>query len=283
MNYSKDPSVKKLVAQAVKEDIGTGDITTRYVFPKANRINAVIVAREKGVVCGIEIAKMVFRAVDKNIKFSSSLRDAATVLRGMRVARLSGPAAGILSAERLALNFLGLLSGIATRTRVFAKKVKPHKIKILDTRKTVPGLRLLEKYAVKTGGGCNHRLRLDDMVLIKENHIDVAGWDRVINAVKAVKKNIPRIKIEIEARNLREFDAAIKAKPDIIMLDNMKINDIKETVRRRDKFSPKTRLEASGNIDIVNIARYAVTGVDFISLGTLTKDIDSLDFSLEVI
>jgi nicotinate-nucleotide pyrophosphorylase (carboxylating) len=180
------------------------------------------------------------------------------------------------------LNFLSLLSGIATRTQAFVKKVKPFRVKILDTRKTLPGLRILEKYAVRVGGGFNHRFRLDDQVLIKENHIDIAGFAGIKEGLKAIRDNLAEVAVEIEVRDLKEFKDAFLLRPDIIMLDNMGLTDIRKAVKLKNKLSLNIKLEASGNINIDNIAAYASTGIDFISLGTLTKDIDALDFSLEI-
>jgi nicotinate-nucleotide pyrophosphorylase (carboxylating) len=286
MNYAKDINFERNVEIAIKEDVGRGDITSRLTLPVNSRINAVIIAREKGILCGINIAKLVFKKVDKATKFSSPLKDGATIHKGHVVAKISGKAGSILSSERIALNFLGFLSGIATRTSAFVKKVKPFKVKILDTRKTLPGLRALEKYAVRVGGGFNHRFCLDEMVLIKENHIDVAGWEKIHRTLKRAKVfSRHKIKIEIETRNLKEFKDALFLKPDIILLDNMRVQDIKEAVRLRNKIASaayKPKLETSGSIIIGNVATYAATGIDFVSLGTLTKDIDSLDFSLEV-
>lgn len=288
MSCFRNFNLKRFVAAALREDIGRGDITVKLTFPAKSRITAVINANEAGLLCGIDIAKSVFKQTDNGIKFSTPLKDGAKIYKGMAVAKIGGKAKSILSAERTALNFLGFLSGIATRTQVFVKKIKPFNVKILDTRKTLPALRTLEKYAVRTGGGFNHRFCLDEMVLIKENHIDTAGWEKICGSLKKLKTaNKSKIKIEIETRNLKEFKDALFLKPDIIMLDNMSVKDIRRAVRLRNKIfnnagAAKPKLEASGNINIKNIAAYASCGIDFISLGTLTKDVDSLDFSLEV-
>ncbi|MFH1641061.1 MAG: carboxylating nicotinate-nucleotide diphosphorylase, partial [Candidatus Omnitrophota bacterium] len=219
--------------------------------------------------------------------FKPLLRDGDTVDKGKVLAKISGSASGILSSERVALNFLGFLSGVSTRTAEFVRSISPYKTRILDTRKTLPGLRRLEKYAVRVGGGFNHRLRLDEMVLIKENHLEIAGSRGIGEAIRMVRSKIGKnIKLEVEVRNLQEFKEALYAKPDIIMFDNMRVSAIKKAVKLRNAMqprvlSPKPKLEASGNIGLKNIASYAATGVDFISLGTLTKDIKSLDVSLE--
>jgi nicotinate-nucleotide pyrophosphorylase (carboxylating) len=286
MNCAKGSSLKKIVTIALKEDIGRGDITTRLTIPGNSRINTVIIAKEKGILCGIDIAKMVFKKIDDNVRFLSPLKDGAKIYKGRVIAKISGRAASILSAERVALNFLGFLSGIATRTEILVRKVRRFGVKILDTRKTLPGLRTLEKYAVRVGGGFNHRFSLDELILIKENHIDVTGWKNIKDRIRAIKNRIQsKLQVEIETRNLKEFKNALYLKPDIIMLDNMSVQDTGEAVRLRNKIAmhlSKPKLEVSGNINLNNIVTYAATGIDFISLGTLTKDIDSLDFSLEV-
>jgi len=295
MNYYRAPDIRDIVKQALKEDVGRGDITTKRIIPEAAKITAVIIARERGILAGIDIAGSVFKAADKRIRWKAVKRDGERIKPKAIAAKIYGPAASILSAERTALNFLSFLSGIATRTNIFVEKIRPFHAKILDTRKTLPGLRQLEKYAVRVGGGYNHRLGLYDMVLIKENHIDASGHKNIRVLVNNARNNIPgRVSVEIEARNLKEFKEALCAKPDIIMLDNMPVKNIKEAVALRDASSraslrdrmgraKKPRLEASGNIKFNAIRAYAATGVDFISLGTLTKDVCALDFSLEVI
>ncbi len=280
MNSFSRTDIKRVVNQALKEDIGRGDITTECLISRDKKMTAVIITKEPGVICGLDIAGLVFKTLDKRIKFISLVRDGAQIGSGRQIAKISGPAKGILSAERVALNFLSLLSGIATRTQAFVKKTKPSKVKILDTRKTIPGLRGLEKYAVKAGGGFNHRFGLDDMFLIKENHIDIAGLKDIKERLK--KGRFLKIKLEAEARNLSEFKDVLCFKPDIIMLDNMTPKNIRQVVKLKNKLSLDIKIEASGNINIDNIAAYASTGIDFISLGTLTKDIDALDFSLEI-
>lgn len=285
MNYYRTPDIKKIIKQALKEDIGQGDITTRRIIPEAAKIGAVIIAGERGILAGIDIAGSVFKTVDQRIRWTAQKRDGERIKPKDIVAQISGSAAGILSAERTALNFLSLLSGIATRTGMFVERTRPFHAKILDTRKTLPGLRQLEKYAVRVGGGCNHRLGLYDMVLIKENHIDASSHKNIRSIVHNARKNPQgKVTVEIEARNLREFKEALCAKPDVIMLDNMGINNIKKAVALRNASSrvKMPRLEVSGNITFGTIRGYAATGVDFISLGTLTKDIQALDFSLEI-
>lgn len=287
--YAKDLSIKDIILRALKEDIGKGDITTKLFISEYKKAQAVIIAKEKGIVCGIDIAKLVFKLLDRKIRFSSLLKDGDMLDKGKIIARLHGSISNILTGERVALNFLGFLSGIATRTKEFVSEVKLCNVKLLDTRKTIPGLRELEKYAVRVGGGFNHRLCLDEMILIKENHIKVMGLNGVTERIKAIRKGIPsKIKIEIEVNNLKQFRQVLKVRSDIIMLDNMTLKEIKEALKLRNRLLnlttyPLPRLEVSGNINLDNINNYALTGIDFISLGTLTKDIKTLDISLEVI
>jgi nicotinate-nucleotide pyrophosphorylase (carboxylating) len=290
MNYIKDSKIKQTIKRALAEDIGRGDITSKLLFLKEKKIKAVILAGEGGIICGLGIAGLTFKLQDNNIKFIPSVEDGARIKKGQVLAKLYGKPSSVLSAERVALNFLGLLSGIATRTSELVNEVKKYKVKIMDTRKTIPGLRELQKYAVRTGGGYNHRFRLDEMVLIKDNHLTASCVMRRASCVKdileAIKKKKPKkLKLEIEVKNLREFKQALKASPDIVMLDNMKVVEVKKAVairRKTQSAQRKTPLEVSGNINLINICSYAQTGVDFISLGTLTKDSRSLDLSLEI-
>ena len=293
MNCVNTPAIKTVIRKALCEDIGKGDITTRSIIPKNIKTEAVIIAKEKGIICGLNIAGMVFKSVDPGIKYLPLFKDGSKVEKNAILAEVSGRATSILSAERVALNFLGFLSGIASRTREFVIRVQGYPVKILDTRKTIPGLRQLEKYAVKTAGGSNHRNGLYDMVLIKDNHLDILKHilgikkNDMVSLVKKLRKRLPRgTKIEIEVSGMNEFEAVLSAHPDIIMLDNMAPKDIKRAVRKRDSSQKESRglsikLEASGNINLKNIRSYAACGVDFISLGTLTKDIQALDISLE--
>jgi len=281
---ARGAQIKDIVKRALREDIGRGDITTKLLFPKAKIIEAHILAGEKGIVCGMNIARLAFKLQDNNVRFTPQVSDGDRIERGEILARIYGKASSILASERVALNFLGMLSGIATRTACFVNKIRNYGVKIMDTRKTLPGLRELEKYAVKIGGGYNHRFRLDEMVLIKDNYLNALSAVRpasyVEKIIKIIKKKKPKnVKLEIEVKNLREFKEALKAKPDIIMLDNMGVDEIKKAVAIKRKM----QLEASGNINLKNISDYARSGVDFISLGTLTKDIHSLDLSLEII
>lgn len=280
---------KDTVKQALREDAGKRDVTSELIIPKEKNVNAIIIIRQACLVCGMDIAKQVFKTRDPTIKFKSLVRDGQYLKKNTILARIKGKARSILSAERVVLNFLTLLSGISTKTYQFVKAVRPYNVKILDTRKTIPLLRELQKYAVRTGGGYNHRLNLSEMVLIKDNHIKVTrtqGHNVTSLIEKAQKKMRKRVNIEIEVENLREFNDALKAAPDIIMLDNMKISDIKKAVRilhGRRYALRHTLLEASGGITLKNVHRVASTGVDLISIGTLTHSINSIDMNLEII
>ncbi|MBM3244763.1 MAG: carboxylating nicotinate-nucleotide diphosphorylase [Candidatus Omnitrophica bacterium] len=287
MNCAKEPDLKDLVESALKEDAADNDITTACLVPKKSRVEAFFLAKEDLVICGLGISCLAFRQLDKNIKFKQYFSDGNSVKKGQVIATISGNARAILAAERVALNFLCLLSGIATKTKKYVFAVKPYKAKILDTRKSIPGLRMLEKYAVRCGGGFNHRMALDEMLLVKDNHKQVLG-DRFWVLEKSVIEKISRgMALEVEADNLSEFKKALRMKPDIIMLDNMIISDIKKAVAIRDSLSPGTKhltpkLEASGGINLLNIRRVASTGVDFISIGNLTSSVESVDISLEI-
>jgi len=266
--------VKSIIKRALIEDIGRGDITTQLSIPESLSIKAKLIAKEDFLLCGIQIARAVFKAVDPNLKFQIKIKEGSLVLNKNILATISGNARSILTAERVALNLLSFLSGVATKTKKFTDKIQPFKTKITDTRKTVPGLRLLQKYAVRIGSGYNHRMRLDEMVLIKDNHLKIMG-----NHAKLPK--IPKgYKVEIEAQSLNEFKHALSFKPDIIMLDNMRIKDIKKAVATPRK---STKLEASGGIRLGNIKKYAATGVEIISVGELTDSVSSADISLEII
>lgn len=289
MTYPNSYKLKSLLREALKEDIGRRDITTDLIIPKNCFVKVVLVAKETGILCGVDIAGYVFKEQDRNIRFKTSLKNGQRMRKGGIVARIYGRAVSILTAERVALNFLSLLSGIATKTKKYVDAVKPYSVKIFDTRKTIPGLRELEKYAVRVGGGFNHRFRLDEMVMIKDNHYRVAGCGLRAADLKEIKKKIsPKVKIEVEVETIEEFKKALNIKPDIIMLDNMNIKDIKKAVKLRNSLLPTTyhlspKLEASGGINLKNIRQIAKTGVDMISIGELTHSVDSIDISLEIL
>ena len=270
-----------IVRHALIEDIGRGDITTQLTIPKDKEIKADIKVKENCIICGIQVAEKVFKTIDGKIKFEALVKDGRALKSGKTIARISGKATSILSSERVALNLLSLLSGIATRTREYVEHIEPYKTKITDTRKTLPGLRDLQKYAVRIGGGHNHRMGLDEMILIKDNHIKVTeGYEKLPSVPKGFK-------IEIEVQNLDEFKHALYFKPDVIMLDNMEIEDIKEAVKIKNNTEFKshhlpTKLEASGGVDFDSVKKIAATGVDIISIGALTHSVKAIDIHLEV-
>ena len=287
-----------LIRNALKEDIASGDITSELLIPKNKKIKAIILLKEEAVIAGLRIAEKVFKTVDNKIKFKAQVSEGSLQKKGKILAVLEGSARYMLLAERTALNFLAHLSGIATLVRSFAFKVKPYKVKIMDTRKTIPGLRNLQKYAVAVGGGYSYRMGLWDEILIKDNHIAVSCVMRRVSCVgeliEAVRKKKPKdMKIEIEVKNLREFKEALKAGPDIIMLDNMNISDIGKAVAIRRKTQDARRpnasvgagntlLEVSGGVNLKNVRTIAACGVDMISIGCLTHSVKAIDISLEI-
>lgn len=289
--------VLPVIRAALKEDIGRGDITTNCLFLKDKKVNAAIVVKQKGVVAGLDVAALTFKALDSRIVFKPLASDGEEVLPAAVLAYVRGSGRSILAAERTALNFLGRLSGIATTTKSFVKKIIPYAAKIMDTRKTTPNLRLLEKYAVRLGGGYNHRLGLYDQMLVKENHLFLYRfshtvhckeiWKEIIEKIR--KKNPEKTKIEVEVSNLGEFKEALKAGPDIIMLDNFNLKNIKKAVELREdsnaqqkKRSLRPLLEASGGVTLRNVRHIARCGVDRISIGCLTHSAKSLDISLKI-
>jgi nicotinate-nucleotide pyrophosphorylase (carboxylating) len=272
----------ELIALAIQEDLDSyGDITSQAVIASSQICRARIIAKQPGVIAGLNVAAKVFQRVDPMIGFVPSVSDGDRVRTGDVVAEVSGSVAGVLAAERIALNFLQRLSGIATLTARFVQQVAGSKTRILDTRKTTPGFRLLEKHAVRMGGGKNHRFGLYDMAMIKENHIAAAGSIR--NAVERCRtylaENGQDAQIEIEVSNLRDLREALRFKLDRIMLDNMSIEDIREAV---SIVAGKTALEVSGGVSLATVKAIAATGVDYISVGALTHSADALDLSLLV-
>ena len=275
--------IKALVKKALAEDIGEGDITTKILFPKTQqKAKAIILAKDKGIIAGLPVAKLVFKTIDKKISFIPQVREGEGIKANQVIAKLSGDCAGLLSGERTALNFLSHLSGIATSTNLFVKKVK-NRVKIMDTRKTIPNLRLLEKYAVKVGGGKNHRFGLFDGILIKDNHISVR-----IKAIRelverAKKKAAKGMKVEIEVSNYQEAKNAIKAEAEIVMLDNMKPEIIRKVVKFAKDLSKRPIFEVSGGITLKNINQFASLGIDRISIGSLTHSAPALDLGMEIL
>ena len=268
-----------LVDAALAEDIGKGDITTSAIVRKGQEGRAEFIAREDMIVAGLFIAELTFAKLDKKAVFKASFKDGSRVKKGEVIASVTGGLKTLLTGERVALNFIQRLSGIATKTSRFVKAMKPSKTRLLDTRKTTPCLRSLEKYAVMAGGGTNHRFGLYDSVLIKDNHIMAAG--SVTAAVAAVKKKYKGlVKIEVEVTGLSETREAIASGADIIMLDNMKPAAMRKAL---SLIGGRALVEASGNIDISNIGEAAATGVDFISVGALTHSAKAIDISMEVV
>jgi nicotinate-nucleotide pyrophosphorylase (carboxylating) len=279
---------KYLVELALEEDIGKGDITAQTVCSDA-KIHAVIVSKGEGVIAGLEIAKLVFMQISGSIDFREIIKDGEKVRKNQIIAHLEGKARDILTSERTALNFLNHLSGIATLTSQYVEKVKSYGCKILDTRKTTPALRELEKYAVRMGGGNNHRKGLYDMVLIKDNHLKLMPRDlKIKKMLSSVKKKIHKgMKIEIEVDDLKQLKQIYSSDIDIVMLDNMSISDMKKAASWVKSENAKSKknvlLEASGRINLSNVEEIAKTGVDFISIGEITHSAPSFDTSLEII
>lgn len=270
--------IRNLVVRSLSEDIGSGDLTTRILFPKPIKAEAVIRAKQEGTLAGLAVARAVFKEVDPQLRFQSLAMDGDRVLPGTEVARIVGDGRSLLKGERVSLNFLQRLSGVATLTARFVKAVQGTKTKILDTRKTTPGLRDLEKYAVRVGGGQNHRMNLGDGILIKDNHLALAG--NLNRAVREARRKAPRgLKVEVEATNLKEVEEALSAKADWILLDNMTIPEMKEAV---SLIKGRAITEVSGGIHLSNVAEIGAAGVTFISIGALTHSAPALDFSLDI-
>jgi nicotinate-nucleotide pyrophosphorylase (carboxylating) len=266
------------IQTALKEDIGPGDATTEGIVPPDATMRGRILAKQAGIVAGLDVARAVFLAVDERVTFTPLAAEGDRVENCQTLAELSGPARALLTGERTALNFLGRMSGIATLTRQFVDAVAGTKAVILDTRKTAPGLRLLDKWAVRLGGGHNHRVGLYDMVLIKDNHIAAAGG--ITAAVERVRaQNAPGLPIEVEVKTWAELEEAVALRPDRIMLDNMSPAEMR---RAADWVAGRVPLEASGGIDLDTVRAVAETGVDYISVGALTHSVMALDISLEV-
>lgn len=260
------------------EDLGGGDLTSTLLIPEDQKGRGVILAKEEGVLAGLEVAQAVFHRVDGRIAFTPLARDGDPLLPGLEVARLEGPLRGILAGERLALNLLQRLSGIATLTRRYVEAVRGTQAIILDTRKTTPGLRALEKYAVRVGGGRNHRFGLFDGILIKDNHIRAVGG--VQEAVRRARSQAPHyLKVEVEVTSIEELEEALEAGAELILLDNMDLETLKEAVGRA---KGRALLEASGRMSLERVREVAETGVDYISVGALTHSARALDLSLEL-
>ncbi len=270
--------VKNILRLAIEEDVGFCDITTLSVVPEEKRAKAIIISKGNFVVAGIPFVKEVLRLVDPDIDLRVFYNDGSRVKKRDIIAELSGRAKSILTSERVCLNLFQRLSGIATTTAAFVERVKGLNVKIVDTRKTTPTLRFLEKYAVRVGGGYNHRFGLYDGILIKDNHIELAGG--IANAIEAARRHHHLSKIEVEVENINDLQEALKAGVDIVMLDNMTIDEMKEAVKLA---KGKVLLEASGNINLNNVRAVAETGVDLISIGAITHSAPAVDISMKVV
>jgi len=272
--------IELLIDLALREDLGeNGDVTSNCILNSDDEGQASIIVKKDGIIAGLPIAEWVFKKVNPGLKVENRVEEGSKVQRDEEVVRIIGPLAGILTAERTGLNFLQRLSGIATLTAEFVRKVAGTKVRILDTRKTTPGFRVLEKYAVRAGGGGNHRFGLYDMVLIKENHIAAAGG--IASAVEQTRENMKKrdlnLKIEVEVRNLSEVEQVLNLAVDRLMLDNMSSQKIREAVKSANG---KVELEVSGGVTLETVREIAETGVNYISVGALTHSAPSLDLSL---
>src|SRR5258706_664153 len=275
---SLTPEILSSVKRALDEDIGIGDATSESIVPIEATVEARVISKEGGVVAGISVLQTAFKLLDTRVNFSSVAREGERVAAGRILTEIKGRARAILSAERTALNFLGRMSGIASLTRQFVDEVRGTKARILDTRKTAPNLRGCDKMAVRLGGGQNHRVGLYDMILIKDNHIDLAG--SIAEAVGRAREQRDDLEIEVEARNLTDVTESLALGVDRIMLDNMSLNQMRQAVALN---KGRARLEAHGNVTLANVRRIAETGVDYISIGALTHSVKALDVSLAVI
>lgn len=271
-------NIKNILRFALEEDLGPSDVTTNLLVPEGQEAKALIVAKENFTVAGMPFFIEVFKTLDPDIKYLVNFPDGAKVNRGETLAKLTGNTHSLLAAERVALNILQRLSGIATLTTQFVDRIKGTNAKIIDTRKTTPGLRFMEKYAVRAGGGLNHRSGLYDGILIKDNHIAAVG--SITKAILAARKAHHLLKVEIEVETLPSLREALKAGADAVMLDNMPLEDMKEAVSIA---KGNTILEASGNIHLHNVRAIAETGVDLISIGSLTHSAPASDISMKII
>lgn len=270
--------IDRIIVNAIREDIPSGDITTDNIIDEKARSKAYMMAKDTGVIAGLDVAKRVFEYLDDSVVFEKMVEDGQIVKYGDVIAKIEGNTRALLKGERTALNLLQRMSGIATKTKKIADIIKGTKARLVDTRKTTPGLRVLEKYAVRVGGGYNHRYCLSDGVLIKDNHIKAAG--SLTKAIELVREKIPHtIKIEVETENIGQVEEALNGSADIIMLDNMGLDKIKEAVKI---INGRALTEVSGNVNIDNIYDIACTGVDIISVGGLTHSVNAFDISMKI-
>jgi nicotinate-nucleotide pyrophosphorylase (carboxylating) len=268
------PEILDCIRHALAEDIGSGDVTTDSIVPAAATMQGQIIAKQSGIVAGLDVAAAVYQILDPRVRFEPAVSEGSPVVNRQKLATVSGPARALLTGERTALNFLGRMSGIATLTRQFVDAVAGTRAVILDTRKTAPGLRLLDKLAVRRGGGQNHRVGLYDMILIKDNHIDFAGsLSAAVTRARAAGKGL---EIEVEARTLADVSAALALRVERILLDNMSPDLMRQAVALT---AGAAKLEASGNVTLATVRQAAETGVDFISTGALTHSVTVFDVS----
>jgi nicotinate-nucleotide pyrophosphorylase (carboxylating) len=273
----KRGEINTIIEAALKEDMPRGDITSETIIPAHSVSEAVIVAKENGVLAGIDAARLVFHKIDSSVVFKKNMNDGRAFKKGEKIAALKGRSISLLKGERTALNIIQRMSGIATTTHRFVQALKGTRTKILDTRKTTPGLRVLEKYAVRMGGGMNHRFSLSEMVLIKDNHLRLVG--SVSEAVKRAKQGVKQgVKVEVEATSFEQAKEALRSGADMIMLDNMPPKKMKEVVAW---VKGRVPLEASGKVTLRKAREIALTGVDFVSVGSLTHSYKSVDISME--
>jgi len=273
----KEGKVNSIIEAALKEDMPQGDITSESIIPPSSMSKAIILAKGRGVLAGMEVARRVFQKIDPKVRFRKILEDGETFKKGERLAEIEGLSISLLKGERTALNFLQRMSGIATTTRKFVRAIQGTKTKILDTRKTTPGLRALEKYAVRMGGGLNHRFSLSEMVLIKDNHLRLVP--SISEAIKRAKRRAkPGVKVEVEATSLEEVKEAVRGGADMVMLDNMPTEKIKNVVKW---VKGRVPLEVSGKVTLAKAKEAASLGVDFVSVGSLTHSYKSVDISIE--
>lgn len=274
-------AIQQVIRTALREDIQTGDVTTNSLVSTAHVSKAVIFSKEPAVLCGVEIACEVFQMLNRNVTCEPFAQDGQEIKPRKPVLSLAGSSRALLTGERTALNFLSYLSAIATKTSHFVKQVRPYPCKILDTRKTTPTLRFLERYAVRTGGGHNLRNDLCEMAMIKDNHWLIAGRKKIEEGIRLIRKK--RLPIELEVDNLEQLREAFDWNVDIILLDNMPPETVKKAVLLRKQLSKKVLLEVSGGINLENVRSYAKTGVDRISIGGLTHSRSAIDFSMEIV
>lgn len=278
-SFLKEKEIRPVIILALKEDIGEGDITTNAIFQGSEQSEAVIIANQDGIFCGGDVVKIIFNEIDPMVKVSVLKKDGKEVKKGEKVVKISGRTKSLLTAERTCLNFIQRMSGIATKTYKMISLLKNIGITILDTRKTAPGLRLLDKYSVKCGGGKNHRIGLFDMVLVKNNHIKAAG--SISEAVKRVRdKYGKKYKLEVEVRTPEEAKEAAKSGADIIMLDNMDKATMGKVI---SSINSKAKIEVSGNIDEAKLGEISELKIDYVSMGMLTHSVDAFDLSMKFI